>query len=60
MENQIGQSDHFETSTYQLDDGLYEAVIKDLKNNVSVNGTGTSEIEAYSNALERLEQESNQ
>ncbi|MBM4761788.1 hypothetical protein [Bacillus sp. B15-48] len=57
MEHHNDSSGNFETVTYQLEDNVYEVVITNLKNNISVNGSGTTEIEAYSNALQRLEEE---
>lgn len=57
MGEKIETNEKFQTVTYEFGDGEYEAVITDLKRKISVNGYGTTELEAYSNALQRLDEE---
>jgi hypothetical protein len=57
MQANLNQSGNFQTVTYQLEEGVYEAVITNIKRKISVTGCGATALEAYSNALQRMEEE---
>lgn len=50
----IEQYGHFQSVTEEREDGLFETTITDFKRKTSVKGVGKTDLEAYGNAVRKL------